>query len=558
MPIFRNALLVRITPLTISDGTLLGFFSAINSGVLEPISRGSMSLIAEDVANISPRFLDGIIKINDGLNGTRYAAVLVVKNYPHATQPGMLDVLDAGNNMIICHSFTPIHRDTISERAVRRAAQMQASADVAETVKNDLLLAADAIQSGTLGFGEHQFSITVFAETKTELEAAIGRISGAASQARFKMIRDRTTLEASYFATHPGNMDYRCHDVVASSLNMADAASFHSCSTGLAGAHLPWRAPITVFPTIIGSAHRFSFHARGDPEKEPTNGHTLVLGPSGSGKTLLMGFLASQARHLGARVFMFDKDSGLKLTTLAMGGQFAEIRTGQPTGLSPLASETDQRGQDWLLRWLISLLESTGAPLTPQQSDKLQGAIRQNAAAPIELRNFAAFQDLIGDVGDRRDLAHRLAEWAPGGRCGWVFAPAEHALVNYADNPVVTVDLSEILSAGTERTAVLAYLFRRIERLMEDRLPTIIVIDEAWQVLDDSYFRKTLEAWLVSARKKNTVVVMMTQFPSQVKSSNAASILEALPNQLIFPNRKARTEDYDDLGLNDAELSFVL
>ncbi len=556
--IFQTGLDIKTKPLSIADGTLLGFFAAINTGILEPLARGTLSLIAEDVATISPRFQDGVIEIPGGIEGTRYAALLVVKTWPNATFPGMLDTLDASINTVICHSFTPIHLEQISERAVRRVMQMQASADVAETVKTDLLLAADAVESGTLGFGDHQFSITVFAESRKALEVAIGQISGVAAQARFKMIRDTTTLEASYFAAHPGNMDYRCHDIVTSSLNMADLASFHMSEVGTPGNQLPWHKPITLFPTISGSAHRFSFHAPGNPDQEPTNGHTLVLGPSGSGKTLLTGFLTSQARLLGARVFMFDKDNGLKLATKAMGGNFAEVRAGQPTGLNPLSSEIDTRGQDWLLRWMISLLEGTGTPLTPQQSAKLRNAIRQNAEAPEDLRNFAAFQDLIGDVGDARDLARRIAEWSPSGRYGWVFAPSEHPLVDYASNPVTTIDLTEILSAGTERTAVLAYLFRRIEVLMEDRSPTIIVIDEAWQVLDDDYFRKTLEKWLVTARKKNTVVIMLTQFPGQIRASKAGSIMEALPNQLIFPNRKAQAADYDGLGLNDAELSYIL
>ena len=47
----------------------------------------------------------------------------------------------------------------------------------------------------------------------------------------------------------------------------------------------------------------------------------------------------------------------------------------------------------------------------------------------------------------------------------------------------------------------------------------------------------------MTARKKNVVVVMMTQFPSQIRGSKARSILEALPNQLLFPNGEAASSD---------------
>ena len=58
----------------------------------------------------------------------------------------------------------------------------------------------------------------------------------------------------------------------------------------------------------------------------------------------------------------------------------------------------------------------------------------------------------------------------------------------------------------------------------------------------------------MTARKKNVVVVMMTQFPSQIRRSKARSILEALPNQILFPNGEAASADYDGFRLIEGEL----
>ena len=174
------------------------------------------------------------------------------------------------------------------------------------------------------------------------------------------------------------------------------------------------------------------------------------------------------------------------------------------------------------------------------------------------MRNFQSFQELFGDVGDGLDLAQRLREWGPDGRYGWVFGEATEPVVDFTSHDVTAVDLTEILDLGTERTAILGYLFRRIEMLIEEKRPTLILIDEAWKVLDDEYFAKKLAEWLVTARKKNVVVVMMTQFPSQIRGSKARSILEALPNQLLLPNGEAASADYDSFRLTDGELDFVL
>lgn len=50
----------------------------------------------------------------------------------------------------------------------------------------------------------------------------------------------------------------------------------------------------------------------------------------------------------------------------------------------------------------------------------------------------------------------------------------------------------------------------------------------------------------------------MIQFPSQIRGSKALSLLEALPNQLLFPNSEAASADYDGFRLTDDELDFVL
>ncbi len=560
--IIQNGLPITSQRLRLSDGSLLGLYSSLLDGVHRSISPRAGGLLSEDLANCALEFKTNHFEIHGGLDGTRYGAVLRVLNYPQATFCGILDALDASADTIISHSFTPIDKNVLRDRAVLKLGNQLAAEHANDIFIDQLKNMADMVEADQIGFGEHQLSITIFAATLAALEDRIGKISGACAQARVTMIREHSgatgLLEATFFASHPGNRQSQARDTVLSAQNFAHLAALHTTDVGAARSELPWKTPITVFQTASGAGHRFSFHEKGDPASEPTNGHTLVMGPSGSGKTLLVGFLVSQARRAGARVFMFDKDAGLKSTTDALGGQFAAIRAGQATGLNPLSTETDRRGQAWLLGWLVSLLESTGRPLTPQQSETLRNAIRQNATANPDLRNFENFQELIGDANDDRDLARRVGEWGPGGRYSWVFGQADQELVNYAESAVTTIDLTEILTAGTERTAVLAYLFRRIEVIIEDKAPTIIVIDEAWQVLNDDYFRKTLEMWLVAARKKNVVVIMMTQFPNQISSSKASSVIEGLPNQIIFPNRKAEAGDYEALGLNEAELEFIL
>lgn len=98
-------------------------------------------------------------------------------------------------------------------------------------------------------------------------------------------------------------------------------------------------------------------------------------------------------------------------------------------------------------------MERESGYLTPRQAEVLRSAVRQNGQAPEALRTFAHFGDLIGDVGDGRDLAMKLAEWAPEGRHAWVFGEADQPVIDLS-SAMTGIDLTEILSMATERTAV--------------------------------------------------------------------------------------------------------
>ena len=246
------------------------------------------------------QFGKGVVEIEEGAATPKLAAVLYVKSYANATWPGMLDALGAAQDTIITHSYTPIERGSIAERVKRRVAQMRSAEDIAATVEAQLFEAADKAESGALGFGLHQMTITVFAETEAALDSEVARIRGIAHQNGMRLVREVTALEAAFFAMHPGNMDYRARDMTVSSINFADMAALHAADTGTEKSRLPWATPITAFQTLQGSLHRFSFHEPGDPTAEPTNGHTLVLGKSGGGKTTTVAFLAAQAQRAGA------------------------------------------------------------------------------------------------------------------------------------------------------------------------------------------------------------------------------------------------------------------
>lgn len=552
--------------LAASTGELLGFLGSLNTGEEHPLyPRSRLGVIAEDVANTRVTFRGTTIALSDGAVGDKLGTIFAVKNYPAKTDSLMLDELNLPVDMVVTHSFVPINANIMAGRIKRQLRLMQAANDGAVSLAQELELAQDDLESKRLIFGEHHMTVAVYARTRGQLDDIAAEIRSISATSGINLISEAFGCCAHFMAQHPGNTGARSRKAAITNHNFADLATFHRTPLGKTGREVPWGVPITLFPTPERSGFRFNFHEQGAPDREPTGGHTLILGRPGSGKSVLAAFLMTMARRAGARLFVFDYRAGMEMAVRALGGSYSTVRAGRPTGLNPLQTEIDPRGQAWLADWLASLLERRDRPLTPVQTNRLQEVVRQNASAGnAGLRNWSDFASLLVSTDDEGDLFERMQEWTAEGRYGWIFganANDTFQIGGSTEADVAGFDLTGILDSESERErmAVLSYLFRRVERVIEDRKPTIIVIDEAWKALDNAYFAERLSNWLVTARKQNAVVVMMTQYASQLERTRTGkTIVEAVPTQVLLPNIRASATDYAMLGLSEKELDVLL
>ena len=548
--------------LSAKSGELLGFLGALNTGQEIPLfSRSRFGVIAEDVANTRVTFLGRNFILDEGAIGKRFGTSFAIKTYPAKTSCAMFDELNLPVDMVVTHTFTPINSNIMAGRIKRQQRLMKASDDGAISLAEELVEALDDLESRRLSFGDHHMTVTAFAETEEKLESIAAEIRNIAATEGVNLVNEGFAARSHYFAQHPGNGQMRSRKAAITNINFADLAALHRSQLGKPGSKVPWGKPISLFPTPERSGFLFNYHETAQPDKEPTGGHTLILGRPGSGKSVLSAFLMTQARRCDARIFVFDYRLGMEMAVRANSGRYSAIKAGETTGLNPLRTEIDPRGQAWLSDWLATLLHRTDKPLSPIQINRIQEVVRQNAdATDADLRNWQDLASLFVAGADEGDLFERIQEWAAEGRYGWIFGQSAEDTFSL-DGDVVGFDLTAILDSESEkeRMAVLSYLFRRVERVIEDRKPTLIIIDEAWKALDNPYFADRLSNWLVTARKQNAVVVMMTQYASQLeKTRTGKTIVEAVPTQLLLPNIRASASDYSMLGLSEKELAVLL
>lgn len=550
---------IRPERLQVSDGRWLGLLRALVTGRYEPLPLPDTFMpIADLVAASTVRFDgDSFLVTGASTDDMRFGAVFAVKAYPASTFPGIFDHLDLGFDLVTTQSFTPMDQVDALARIRRTVRQMGAADDAAASLRVQLVEAADDLASGRVSFGHHHASVVVFARSEEELDQAASEIRAAGQRTGAVLVREDIGARATWFAQHAGNHGYRPRPSMIASRNFADFTALHATPRGLGPDQVPWEQPIAVLPTLEGSAYRFNFHLGGHAG-ERTVGHTLVLGQTGSGKTLGTAFLMTQARRTGCRIIVFDKDRGLEMPVRAMGGAYSAVRLGEATGFNPFAGETDDRGCAWLTDWLTALLSREG-PLTAVQTQALAQAVRVNASTDATLRSLRSFRKQFLSLDDDGALYTRLGEWDDAGSFGWLFPGDGGGLDPLSfDNRVTGFDLSEIFDTAAVRTAWLSYVFRRIERTIEDGEPTLIVLDEAWKLLDDPYFERRLKDWMLTMRKKNVAVILLTQRLAHIRESQAGgSILESTVTTILYPNSRNTPEELGPLALTDRERSFA-
>jgi len=272
-------------------------------------------------------------------------------------------------------------------------------------------------------------------------------------------------------------------------------------------------------------------------------------------------FLLAQAMRADPppRVLCLDRDRGMERGIRALGGEYRAVRAGEPAGLGPFADAADGRDAPWLAAYAREILAGP-EPLSPEQAEAVAAAARANVRAGPHLRTLAAFRERFRGLDDGGDLHLRLARWDEGGEHGWLFREAPDGAAGPALRPgrIAGVDLTEVMDDPAARAAWTAHAFRRIERTVEDGRPTLVAIDEAWKLLDDAWFSARLKDWLLTMRKKNCAVVLMTQRTSHLRESLAGpTILESAPTRLLFPNARTAPGELAPLGLNAAETAFL-
>lgn len=465
-----------------------------------------------------------------GPKGKKFAGVVSVREYGPNTSAGVFDgFLQMPFEFIMTQSFSFSNRTIAINKMQLQQNRMIQAEDKAVSQIAEISQALDMAMSGDIGFGEHHISLLCIDRDLKALENTLSMAAVELSNCGMQPVREHVNMEPSYWGQLPGNLGYIIRRSTINTLNLAGFASMHNYPPGsMNGNH--WGDAVTVLDTTSGTPFYFNFHVR-------DVGHTLIIGPTGAGKTVLMNFLCAQAQKFRPRSFFFDKDRGAEIFIRAMDGVYTVIDPGSNCGFNPLQLDDNGENRAFILEWLKTLVTSHGETLDAEDIKILTQAIDGNYRLDKRDRKLSNIAPFLGMDGPGT-IASRLAMWHGKGSHAKIFDNDEDK-IDLGLSRVFGFEMAELLKDPLSLSPVLLYIFHRIN-ISLDGSRTMIVLDEAWALIDNPVFAPKIKDWLKVLRKLNTFVIFATQsVEDATKSQISDTLIQQTATQIFLPNLKA-------------------
>ena len=529
----------------------------------------------------TPMYLDGVLvdtPLVGGLEpmlGNRHLRTLTVTGFPNMSRPGILDALNeadfsyrwvtrfiALDKTDATKLLTKLRRQWFNKRksitALLREVMYNQPAQLLDSDADNKVVDADlalqALGGDHVAFGYLTATITVSDEDRARVEDKIRALERITGGLGFATIREGVNAVEAWLSSLPGHAYANIRQSIVHTLNLAHLMPLSSTWAGPArNAHLGG-PPLLTAQTAGSTPFRLSTHV-GDV------GHMMVVGPTGAGKSVLLALIALQfRRYPGGRVVIFDMGFSARAAVLAMGGSHHSLgpqpEHGADGGLSfqPLRDIDDDTERSWAADWIGALLTHEKVTLSPDIKDRVWSALCNLATTPREERTLTGLSLLLQSNPLRAALAPYTLEGAYG---GLLDAADEHL----AFTDVQCFETEALMLRQGVVAPVLTYLFHWIEQRF-DGTPTLLILDEAWNLFDDPLFAARIREWLKVLRKKNVSVLFATQSLADITDSSIApAIIESCPQRILLPNDRAIEPQsraaYERFGLNDRQIELI-
>lgn len=378
------------------------------------------------------------------------------------------------------------------------------------------------------------FTVFLFSRDRERLNKLSSGLQAYYSSLAFEMREDRRVLEPLWNNLLPLNTTRE---------GIMNLFRFRTMAIAHAVQFLPvigeWKGSGLSGTTLLLTRH--GQPALFDLYESSTNFNGVMFAESGGGKSFLTQRIVCDYLAEGAKIWVIDAGKSYYKLCRAVQGEFIEFNPSSQICLNPFTFVDGNLEEEMdVLKAMIAKMAAPEEVLDDYRMSLLEQAITSvykhygNSATVTAVAEWCIAQP---DLEAQR-LGKQLYPFAGGSYTRWFDGENNLNL----DNAFVVCELQDLKGRKALQQVVLLQLISRINHeifLTHGKgQKRILIVDEAWELLDDPVMGKAMEAVYRKARKHEGAVLVVTQSVSDLYNSpNARAIYENSAWQFILQQK---------------------
>jgi hypothetical protein len=453
-----------------------------------------------------------------------YAQTFFVYTYPRYIDTNWLSpVVNYDVTMDIAQYIYPISSEDIMKVLRTKVAQLQSSIRIAadkgnvrdpalETALEDAEQLRTELQRGQEKFFQYGLYFTVYSPSEEELKKATKELQSLLAGKLVLSKRADLQMERGFNSTIP-----ICLDDIAVQRNM---------NTSPLSTTFPFiSSELTSNDGILYGLNRHNESLIIFDRFSLENANSTVFAKSGAGKSYAVKLEILRSLMFGTDVIVIDPENEYKALCETVGGTYLSVSLNSDRRINPFDLPTPLEGEDLkpgdLLR--SSVINLTGlmrlmlGTITPQEEGILDKALIDTYAtkgitmdvldtSKYPVPTMADFYSVLSAMDGAADMSQRIAKYVTGTYAG-VFNKETNVTLDTGLMVFSVRDLEDELRP-VAMYIILNYIWNRVRSTLKKR---ILVIDEAWSLMQHEDSAKFLFGLVKRARKYYLGVTTITQ-----------------------------------------------
>ena len=519
-------------------------------------------LIAPSAMEVKPSYL----KLGD-----KYLRTTFVITYPRYISVGWSSpILNMSQTLDVSMFFYPVESEVILKQLKNKVgaleAQIQADKEkgaprdpVKETAIQDIEQLRNDLTQGTEQFFSFAFYVTLYAESKDELDRATEDLQSVFGS---KLIYSKTVLyqsEQGFTSTLPLGLDELL-------------VSFNMNSSPIASSFPFVSSELTSDEGILYGVNRHNNSLILFDRFSLTNANMTVFATSGAGKSYAVKLEILRSLMMGQEVIVIDPEMEYKNLSEAVGGTYVNISLSSNSNVNPFDLPDPVGGEtstEDIIRSAVitlkGLLRIMLGDITTEEDSILDRALLETYAKKditadsdlntVEPPLMQDLKEVLEGMEGADDLVTKLEKYTDGTFAGLFNAPTN---VNMDNNLVIfsVRDLEDELRPMAVYNLI-NYIWNRVRSKKKKRL---LIIDEAWWLMMHEDSAKFIFALVKRARKYYLGVTTITQDVNDFLSSRygQAIVTNSALNLLMRQDPSAIDNIQETFMLTEGEKYLLL